>query len=247
MWERYECDFVAVTSVLDPEIGHCCCITTSHGLPRLPHYLYPQYMGNETASEVVEKLYSSSWFADKTFYGRTFDLKYLLHDDPFDTGFDVAPHIRNLSISCFVDRYRMPRRECGRNDLCWHSPYERRYLDQDELRKEFDELIGLEENKGFQSLEITFVQRNIRVDILEEALETFSEVYRAYRSVPRVSVRVEWLYLDATCSGFLHSHKRHLGKFFTEPRHTWKHRMLQFLERVRPKTSRSRQKLTTTR
>lgn len=238
MWEEYECQLMAVTSVLNPEIGHCCCITTGHGLPRLPHFLYLEYMGQGVASEIIAKLYSSSWFEDKTFFGSSSTLHYVIHKDPFGAKVNISPFIRNVDIVCFIDRYRELREQCSRNDTCHHTPYERQYIERGRLTGDYNQLLGLQKNKGFQSLQITLIQRNIRIDVLEEALEALTGVYQAFRAVPGISFRIEWQYANIHCNGFLHSHKRSLGKFFNEPRYTWKHRMLQFLEKVSPKAMR---------
>lgn len=236
MWKKYLHHLMAVTSVLDPEIGHCCCMHQTHGLPRLPHFFYPQYMGYETARELIEKVYNSKWFENMTLYGISTELHSLLHTDPFGAGFDIGPFTRSVNIVCFVDQYRTPqfcsRQEISR-DTCrgLHTPYARRYLDREEIKSDFSNLLGLEKNKGFHSLEISFVQRNIRIDVLEEALEAFSEVYQAFRA-SGCALRVEWKYFSPLCGDLLHMHKRSLSKFFTDPRYTWKQRMLQFLEKV---------------
>lgn len=237
MWDKYLHHLMAVTSVLHPDIGHCCCIHQAHGLPRLPHFFYPQYVGYEMASELIEKLYNGEWFKNMTLFGGSTGLHSLLHADPFGARFDIGPFVRSVSIVCFVDQYRTPR-SCNRRDVSrdtcrgLHTPYARRYLDRDEIKSDFNNLLGLEKNKGFRSLEISFVQRNVRIDVLEEALEAFSEVYHAFRA-SACALRVEWKYLSPMCGDLLHMHKRNLSKFFTDPRYTWKHRMLQFLEKVR--------------
>ena len=237
MWQKYHDHFMAVTSVLDPEIGHCCCMHQVHGLPRLPHFFYPHYVGYETARELIEKVYNSKWFENMTLYGVSTGLRSLLHADPFGAGFDISPFVRSVNVVCFVDQYRTPQ-ACNSwdisRDTCRrsHTPYARRYLDREEIELDFNNLLGLEKNKGFHSLEITFVQRNVRIDVLEEALEAFSKVYHAFRA-SGCALRVEWKYLSPMCGDLLHMHKRNLGKFFTDTRYTWKHRMLQFLEKVK--------------
>lgn len=237
MWIKYVHHFMAVTSVLDPEIGHCCCMHQFHGMPRLPHFLYPQYVGYETARELIEKVYNSNWFENMTLYGVATGLHSLLHTDPFGAGFDIGRFVRSVNIICFVDQYRNPQ-SCTRRDISQdtcrslHTPYARRYLDREKIKSDFNNLFGLEKNKGFHSLEVSFVQRNVRIDVLEEALEAFSEVYHAFRA-SGCTLRVEWKYFSPMCGDLLHMHKHNLSKFFTDPRYTWKHRMLQFLKKVR--------------
>lgn len=231
-WHHYECQFMATTHVLPPEIGHCCCIKMFHGLPRVPHFCLPEYMGPGAAMEIVEKLYSDRWFSDKTFHGLTTGLESLIHKDPFGADYDIVSHIRRLSVICVVDRYRR-RRVWHPPNGCKHTPYQRRYTNRDQLKSEFDQLLCVIGNKAFQRLEVTFVQRNVRIDVLEEALESFVDVHKAF-IMSGIDMRVKWSYSGVgECSEHLgHMHDRNLGKFFTEPRPTWKHRMLQFLKQV---------------
>ncbi|KAH6644258.1 hypothetical protein C7974DRAFT_17637 [Boeremia exigua] len=231
-WEEYENDFMAVSSVLPPSIGHCSCLRVFHGLPRVPHFLLPEYVG-VAASEIVEKVYSDDWFKEQILYGPTTKLESLVHKDAFGAGFDPAPHIRNLDLDCAVDEYRRPR-TIHSGDTCQHTPYERKYIEQDRLKSHFDQLLGVVHNPHFEELVITFTQRNVRIDVLEEALEAFVDVHKAFKSAGK-TMHLSWTYTSATCAkDGVHNHHRHLDKFFTEPRYTWKHQMLQFLKKLIP-------------
>lgn len=188
-------------------------------------------MGGEAAVEVVERLYRSEWFDDQTLYGQTADLNALINTDAFGAGFDPASLIQSLSIVCDVDQYRRPRPAYPCKN-CRHTPYERRYIDQDRLKSEFDQLLGLVDSENFFHLEVTFIQRNIRIDVLEEALEAFRNVHQAFRQSD-AALYIQWSSSSFTCGQKPgHAHGKDLSKFFTEPRYTWKHRMLQFLEQV---------------
>ena len=231
MWTKHGNDIQAVGSMVSPHIGHCRCMYHGQGRPRVPHFLLPEYTGGPTSLEIVEKLYGDDWFKDQTFYGETIGLQHLVHQDAFGAGYDPASRIRNLNITCNVDRHRQSPNRCAQKSLCDHNPYERRYIGQDNLKSEFDHLLGLARNKDFRCLEVTFIQRNVRIDVLEEALEAFADVYKMFRAAGTV-MRIQWMYRCIPSLGAPHDHRRNVGKFYSEPRLRWKYRMLQFLEKV---------------
>lgn len=229
MWEEYQYALQAVMSAVPSEVGHCRCLINLYGLLRVPHYLLFQYMGNDAAQEIVAKVYRSAWFKEQTVYSISVDLDDLLHKDAFGAGFDPISCIKSLSIICYVDKHRRPRGSKCQDENCQHGPGERRYI-KNELRSEFDQLIGAAGNKDSRSLEITFLQRNVRIDVLEEALEAFRPAYEAFKKTG-VEIRIRWEYAKLDCDCF-DEHGRDLTKFFVDPRFTWKRRMFQFLERV---------------
>ncbi|KAJ8110308.1 hypothetical protein OPT61_g6821 [Boeremia exigua] len=228
-WEEFDGPFHAVTSVLPLYIGHCRCMK-SHRMPRAPQFLYPEYVGAEAALEIVGKLYSSDWFKEKTVYAPIEHLQTRIHNDPFGAGFDLASCIRSLHVTCLVDRYRTPPKVHLPSEACRHTPYERKYIDRGRLKSEFDQMISVLRNKDFRSLEVTLLQRNVRIDVLEEVLETLIDVHRASRKA-KIPMHVEWVYyLDYELDEYGEFTRRNLDKFFTQPRYTWKHRHLQFLK-----------------
>jgi hypothetical protein len=198
-------------------------------------------MGSEAAEEIVAKVYGSSWFKEQTLYGIAPELQNLIHEDGFGAGFDPASFITSLHVTCIVDEHRFPPgARCG-NEPCQHSPYERAYIDRDELQSFFDPLVDVVENKDLRCLDVTFMQRNVRIDVLEEALEAFKPVHTAFKKA-NVEMCIRWEYAspelgDSGCDEF-HEHSRNLGKFFSDPRSTWKRRMFEFLQRVSSKERR---------
>ncbi|KAF3035690.1 hypothetical protein E8E12_005939 [Didymella heteroderae] len=104
-------------------------------------------------------------------------------------------------------------------------------LDRDELKSSFYHLLAVAGNEDFFDLEITFMQRNVRIDVLEEALETFNNVYQAFARTG-VEMRIRWEYLSPTYG--LHNHSRNLESFFCEPRQSWKRKMFNFLKEMIP-------------
>ncbi|KAJ4367930.1 hypothetical protein N0V86_009770 [Didymella sp. IMI 355093] len=235
MWDEYKYALQAVMSAVPPGVGHCRCLTHGHGLPRVPHYLFAQYMGSEAAQEIVAKVYRSPWFKKQTLYGIAPDLQNLIHEDVFGAGFDPASCITSLHVTCVIDEHRNPPgARCG-SEPCQHSPYERTYIERDELQSDFGPLVDVVENKDFQFLEVAFMQRNIRIDVLEEALEAFKPVYTAFKKA-NVEMCIRWAYacLDLSDCDESHEHSRDLAKFFSDARFTWKRRMFQFLQRMSP-------------
>jgi hypothetical protein len=51
----------------------------------------------------------------------------------------------------------------------------------------------MERNEGFRYPEVTFTQRNVRIDVLEKALEAFTEVYQAFRKAG-AGMCLQWKY-----------------------------------------------------
>lgn len=237
MWNEHQYSLQAVMSAVPPDVGHCRCLTHAHGLPRVPHYLFEEYMGSEASREVVAKVYRSVWFKEQTVYGIAVELPNLLHQDIFGAGFDPISCITSLSILCSIDKHRRPRvRKCS-NETCQHTPYERHYIQREELRSDFDQLTGVLANKDFRCLEVTFMQRNVRIDVLEEALEAFKPTYHAFKKAG-IEMCIRWEYSVLDCKLERHDHSRYLSKFFSDSRSAWKRRMYEFLRQVSDRQSR---------
>lgn len=231
MWDDYERPLQAVMSALPPEIGHCRCLTHGHGLPRVPHYLSAEYMGSDTAHEIVGKLYGSDWFKEETLYVGLPRLHDLLHIDAFGVGFDPASCIKSLEIVCFVDSHRRIPTSHVQSETCQHTPKERRFIEREDLESDFNHLLGVVDNKGFKWLEVIFQQRNVRISVLEEALEAFSGVYQAFTKAG-IEMCISWQYSSPRCGCSSNVHGRNVEKFYSEVRAAWKHGMFEFLERV---------------
>lgn len=226
MWDEHQYSFQAIMSAVPPDVGHCRCLFHGHGMPRVPHYLYTEYVGSATAQEVVGKLYNSKWFSEITLYAIPRHLSKLMHTDAFGAGFDPVSCIKSLSVVCMVDEYRTLPMWYPPSENHQFTPDERMYIEQEQLKSHFDHLLAVVDNKGFRYLNVTFMQRNIRIGVLEEALETLTSVHKAFRKAG-ITVRILWEYT--------HDHLvccRNLEDFFRDPRPSWKARMFQFLQKV---------------
>jgi len=165
----------------------CNCNTTFD--PNIPHYLQLAFVGATTAREIVETMYKNSplyWTA------RTNTIKDVLFHDPFHVGFNPLSTIRKLYVDCKIDNYRTPRKCFRRNRTCEHKPAERAYIKRSELKASFDHLLAVPKKAGFD-LSVTFYQRNVRLAVLEEALETFRDVYLAFQDAG-ATLDVDWQY-----------------------------------------------------
>jgi hypothetical protein len=189
-------------------------------------------MGNATAFEIVELVYRDEWFQFATLHSMPTHLGKLIHEDSFQAGFDPAPLIRELDIYCHVDWYRLPRDHHRPTGECSHSPYERRYTDQDELKEQFSHLLDIVHNKELRCLKVNFIQRNVRLDVLEEVLEAFTSVYFAFRQAG-ATMRLDWIYQGVIDTDYEPRMTKNVGKFFILPRSIWKRQMLNFLNKVR--------------
>jgi hypothetical protein len=159
----------------------------------IPHYFQPAYLDGVTAREIVEIMYKKApWEYDAHTPEK---IKDVLFHDLFHTGFNPVSTIKALSVTCKIDNYRTTRK-CFRKDKgCKHSPADRAYVMQRTLKTSFDHLLAVPKKADFY-LEVTFVQRNIRITVLEEALETLREVYTTYREAGATLV-IEWQYAQS--------------------------------------------------
>jgi hypothetical protein len=97
-------------------------------------------------------------------------IEEVLFNDSFYAGFNPVSTIKSLSVTYNIDDYRTPRKCFRKNRKCNHSPADRAYLKQRTLKTSFDHLLAVPRKARF-SLEVTFVQRNVRLAVLEEALK----------------------------------------------------------------------------
>lgn len=88
--------------------------------------------------------------------------------------------------------------------------------------------------KGNFLLTVEFRQRNVRLDVLEEALEAFPCVYQDL-SEADAHIDVCWSYWTYDPNDFRPSFypiQRVVTDFYETPRHLWKHKMSEFLHGV---------------
>ena len=157
----------------------------------IPHYFQSAYVGVTTAREIVETMYRNFpciWIA------RTPEkIKDVLFHDPFHVGFNPLSTIRALYIDCKIDNYRTSRKCFRKNRACEHHSAERAYIKRSALKASFDHLLAIPKKAGF-GLKVYFVQRNVRLAVLEEALEAFRDVYVAFQDAG-ASLEVDWHYV----------------------------------------------------
>ncbi|XPS68788.1 hypothetical protein M3J09_001072 [Ascochyta lentis] len=199
---------------------------------QIPHFLKKDYVGKATAYEAAEIMYGHVWSRDKhiKMYGMLHDVRFLC-GDPFDVGHDASSTLRRLEITCEVDRYRV-KNKCGLRSSCTHTASERAYTYQDKLRSEFAPLLNVVNKMGFQ-LEVVFIQRNVRLGVLIEVLETFADVYHAYQQAG-ARLKIDWKY--AQCEHTIldsHQFTRDLEPFFAMPRNVWRAGMLADFDNAR--------------
>ena len=148
-----------------------------------PHWLQLSFMGPQAMYEIAEAIYTIGIYKAAGVTGEAKELASLIHEDGFGAGFDPSKRINSVSIVCHVDDYRLPHecmRGCRPARECRHLSHERKYIDQNRLKSEFEHLLALVKRKeidqGSGLIEVDLIQRNVRIDMLEEALETFADV-----------------------------------------------------------------------
>lgn len=80
---------------------------------------------------------------------------------------------------CKIDRYRYRSDRCRKFKSHVYTHRDRYYIEVDRLKHQFNCLLDVVHKEEFE-LYITFLHCHVRLDVLEEALEAFAEVYHAY-------------------------------------------------------------------
>lgn len=198
MVEKYEGLMSAIT------VKHSSCVKHSalivyRALVRGFPFIDKNYVGSTTAYEAVDAMCRALLlFAGKNpLTVRLDDVPYIC-DDPFNISHNGASAIRQLKIVCKIDRYRT-RNKCRARASCTHTASERAYTYRENIRHELAPLLQVAKKRNFQ-LGLLFIQRNIRLGVLSEVLDAFSEVYWAFETA-RANVTMTWQYADKSFNG----------------------------------------------
>lgn len=157
----------------------------------VPHYLSSDYIGALTAHEVGVSLYHHLNKAD-LLQCESHHIKSMFEKDDFHVGLPMMDLIRSLTIHCKVDRYRTPPPDHKLSPKCNHSLSETAQICRERLRQDFSVLTDIKTNSAFK-LHIILYQRNIRLSVLEEAVDTLGTIFQKFQQ-DRASLRVTWTY-----------------------------------------------------
>lgn len=156
----------------------------------IPHFFLPSYVGLASAFELIETMYTN---LPQSLVAQTPErIKDVLFNDLLHVGYIPIFKISALYVACKVCNYRTPKKCSKKNKRCEHSPKERAYVRQSELKACFDHLLAIPKKDGFE-LRVVFKQRDIRLAVLEEALQTFIEVHHTFIQAG-AHVEVKWEY-----------------------------------------------------
>lgn len=196
--EKYEGLMSAITVKQSSSVKYSALITYRALFRGFP-IINKNYVGSTTACEAVDAMYRAlPLFAGKTpLTIRLDDVPYVC-GDPFNIGHNGTSALRQFKIVCKIDRYRT-RNKCRARASCTHTASERVYTYRENIRHELAPLLQVAKKRNFQ-LELLFIQRNIRLGVLSEVLDAFSEVYWAFETAG-ANVTVTWQYADKSING----------------------------------------------
>jgi len=213
-----------------------CTCSTPHDSPTLPYFVQPTFMGPAIACEIVRALYDAFHSKGKVLTIRKpGHIKTAVTKDVFHVGLDPGQHLRSLVVRVKLDRLRKPRPTgCARTEVCRHDPTEKVYI-KDDLQELLATLLYIKHKARF-ALWVAFFQRNIRVAVLEEALQVLGPVRRTFQRRGAI-VNVHWHYrgfwaegVDMPPDGV--AVVKEMDDFFVIPRMAWKTNMIRFLLEV---------------
>lgn len=158
---------------------------------RLPHYLSSEYVGTLTAHEVAVSFYLSLC-AEDLLQCQSNRISSVLKDDVFHLGLPTMDLITSLTVHCKLDRYRTPKPKHKLSSKCNHSLSETAQICKDILKQDFSALLDVKRKRGFR-LHIIMYQRNVRLAVLEEAMDTLEELFRSFQQ-NEASLTLSWTY-----------------------------------------------------
>ena len=187
----------------------------------LPHFLNVDYVGKLTAIEMVETLYGSLQRRSIPVpVSKPENIERAICTGVFKANFYASSAIRGLEVQCKLDRYWRSRNP--------HSviPEQGNHMIQFKLKSHCEMLLKVENKENFD-LEFNFVQQNVRLSVLEDALEALSEVRSIFLAAGG-TVRTFWTYRagDETAMNLT-------DDFFKISRLEWRDLVLRFWFHVR--------------
>jgi hypothetical protein len=207
---------------------HCTC-ARSHEVPRLPHFVKPEFMGRDTAREIVRALYDAFHTRDEPLTIRAPEhIKLVISKDVFQLDLDPGLHLRSLVLRIKLDRLRLPRTHHALqhklSSTCQHTDAEKIYTKGPELRAWLKELKRIEYKDKFE-LRISLFQRNFRVAVMEEVLLQLTHI-RRYLQARKMEVTIDWEYRGNWEKGIESDAEYDLchdmDNFYTLPRNEWR-------------------------
>lgn len=207
-----------------PDQAHLLHLCDHHGLP---HFLSPNYVGPQAALEVAEALYKTD-SAEMINVQSPKQLDRVLTRDSFMVGLQPATVLRNLDLWCKLDDYRTPKLSHSQSSKCKHATSDANYIEATRLTADINTLFQVKDKKNFY-LSIEFLQRNVRLAVLAEVLETIRHVRNAFVTAGG-EVNFTWEYCSNSDAGY--PVIWNVNNYFDIPRSEWEFVMRKHLEAV---------------
>jgi len=150
-------------------------------------------------------------------------LHTMLLKDSFNVGLTPANILRTTTVRCQLDNYRTHRVNHVQSSDCNHTIAETKYLRGSELKAQFETLGHIKMKENFE-LKIVLLQRNVRLGILAEAMDSLRHVYDTFVAAG-ADVSVLWSY-DSGCGWWEHEFYREVKGFFNMSSSEWQAKML---------------------
>jgi hypothetical protein len=194
MWTK---DYLQYREALREETLHSapcgfylCRFGCKYVFCQLPHYMQLAFVGPITAKEVAETVYNNS---NCTLVAASPEkIRDVISRDVLNVGYNPIAILQSFEVNCQLDDYRTPPTMHPKGRTCEHTPVEKMYVDQTVLRVAFKNLLAIPKKKGFR-LNVVFLQRNVRIAVLEEGLNCFQLVYDDFIKAGG-KVYVRWRY-----------------------------------------------------
>jgi hypothetical protein len=157
----------------------------------LPHFLSPDYMGMFIAHEVGVSFYHAISAAN-LLHCDSHNIRLVLQQDCFQLELPTIDLVKALTIHCKLDQYRTPPPDHRQAPNCKHTAIEAAQIRKNELEEHFKFLLSIKKKQDFR-LHILLHQRNIRLNVLAEVIDTLEDVVKSFKQ-NKALVTVWWTY-----------------------------------------------------
>ena len=207
-----------------------CGCAAKHAKP-IPHFLNPEFVGPATALEMAEAIYRDLGTRPYWLIAERPELiKNVVHNDKFDVGFDPSHYIRAMRVNCKIDRFRTRRTCFKKTNRCQHGPAEKQYIKQRILKSYLAPLLEIKKKSGFH-LHIALTQRNLRLAVLQEFLDTIKDVVGAFCQAGGI-VTINWLYDADDIGGNDIYLTQEIESYYDTPIQEWQQKIMEIFHAV---------------
>jgi hypothetical protein len=172
---------------------HPCHCNHPHKITVLPHFVNRDFVGAITAREVIRALYDAFYSKDGYLTIRLPEhIKSVVAKDRFHVGLNPGLYPRSLVLRFKLDRLRRRCLPHIPTNICQHTRADKIYTEKDVLKEWLKALLYIKCKANFE-LCIVLFQRNVRMAVIDEVLETIAGVRQTLQS-RHAKVKIDWTY-----------------------------------------------------